>query len=210
MLSQKLTGLRNPLCHTGLVLLAVIGILEVKWRLNLLGREVPTTIDKARINNQITAPELRIIDEEGLNLGVMSLDKALALARERGVDLIEIVSTAKPPVARLMSFDKYRYQKEKAGKKERLALKAASVKHIQISPRAAKNDLENKARQLEKFLGENHPIEIRLRLRGREKYKKEWASGKLEEFLKMITVEHKVLSSAKFMDRSLNVQISKK
>mgnify|MGYP001582188010 CR=1 FL=1 len=177
---------------------------------NLREPQESTTIDKARINNQITAPELRIIDEEGANLGVMSLTRALALSKERGVDLIEIVATAKPPVARLMSYDKYRYQKEKAEKKERLALKTASVKHIQISPRAAKNDLENKARQLEKFLSENHPIEVRLRLRGREKYKKEWASEKLGEFMKMITVEHKVLSSAKFMGKSLNVQISKK
>ena len=194
-----------------LVLLAVADILEGQAKAwNLWGAQEPITIDKARINNQITAPELRIIDEEGLNLGVMSLDKALALAKERRVDLIEIVSTAKPPVARLISFDKYRYQREKTEKKERLAMKTASVKHIQISPRAAKNDLENKARQLEKFLNENHPIEIRLRLRGREKYKKEWASGKLQEFLKMITIEHKVLSSAKFMGRSLNVQISKK
>lgn len=166
---------------------------------------------KPRINNQITAPELRVIGEKGENLGVLPREQALALARpEGGLDLIEIVPTAKPPVARLMSFDKYRYEREKAEKKERRAQKTAGVKQIQISARAAQNDLLIKMRQLEGFLAEGHQVEIQMRLRGREKGNKDWARQKLGDFMKMIPVEYKVLAPPKFGGRGMIAQITKK
>ena len=92
---------------------------------------------KPRINNQITAPELRVIGEKGENLGVMPRAEALKLARpDDGVDLIEISANAKPPVVRLMSYDKFRYEEEKRIKKERLAQKSAAMKTVQISAQA--------------------------------------------------------------------------
>ena len=125
---------------------------------------------KPRINKEITAPELRVIGAQGENLGVMPREKALALVRpEEGLDLIEISSTAKPPVARLMSFDKFRYMQEKAYKKARQAQKTVGVKQVQISVRAAQNDLLIKARQMDKFLKEGHNVDIMMRLRGAEK-----------------------------------------
>ncbi len=140
----------------------------------------------------------------------MKTSEALKLSLEKGLDLIEINGNANPPIARIMSFDKYRYQKEKEEKKERLSQKTAEQKKIQISARAQKNDLLVKIAQLEKFLTEGHPIEICLRLRGREKYNKDWARQKLSEFLKMISVEYKTLNEPKFGGYGLNVQISKK
>jgi translation initiation factor IF-3 len=140
----------------------------------------------------------------------MPRDKALALAKpEEGLDLIEIAPNAKPPVARLMSYDKYRYEREKAEKKERRAVKSASIKRVQISPRAASHDLQIRAKQLEVFLAEGHPVEVYVRLRGREKYNKEWANRKLEEFLKTINAEYKVVSAPKFA-QGLSIQIAKK
>ena len=150
------------------------------------------------------------MQEDGTALGVMPKARALELAKEQGVDLIEIAANAKPPVAKLISFDKYRYQKEKEVKKERLSQKTAGLKQIQISARAAQNDLLIKVRQLEKFLSEGHQVEIQLRLRGREKYNKPWAYQKLDEFLKMITIEYKLLSTPKFGGRGLGVHITKK
>jgi len=150
-----------------------------------------------------------VIDEHGKNLGVLPRADALKLVRD-GVDLIEIAPTARPPVARLMSFDKYRYELEKQRKKEREAQRVASLKHIQISARAAMNDLLVKLRQAEKFLKEGHQIEIQLRLRGREKQNKAWARGKLDEFMKMITTEYKLLCEPRFGGRGMNVQIIKK
>jgi translation initiation factor IF-3 len=140
----------------------------------------------------------------------MPREKALALARpEEGLDLIEIAPSAKPPVARLMSYDKYRYQREKAERKERRALKSAGVKRVQISPRAAEHDLQIKVNQLQEFLAQGHPVEIYVRLRGREKYNKEWVNQKLQDFLKMISVDYKIISAPKFAG-GLSVQIAKK
>ena len=152
-----------------------------------------------------------MIDETGKSLGVMKREDALALTKpDLGIDLIEIVSTATPPVARLMSFDKYRYERVKQLKKDRLAQKGSGLKHVQISARAAVNDLLIKAKQADKFILEGNQVEINMRLRGREKYNKDWAKMKMEEFLKMITLEYQVIMQPRWGGRGLAVQISKK
>lgn len=164
-----------------------------------------------KINNQITAPKLRVIDENGKNLGILSREEALSLAKpEEKLDLIEIAPNANPPVARLMSFDKYRYQKAKEEKKERKAQKGGLLKRIQISARSAQNDLLTKVHQLEKFLAEGHRVEVYMRLVGREKNNKEWAYQKLNEFLRMINVGYKVVVEPRFGGAGLSTQIIKK
>ena len=164
-----------------------------------------------KINTAITAPELRIIGPDGKNLGVMSREEAFTLARdEYKLDLIEISANAKPPVARIMSYDKFRYLEGKAEKKERQLQKAAGIKQIQISAKAAKNDLDIKLRKLEEFLAEGHPVEIQMRLRGREKGNKGWAEQKLKDFMGMITKEYKIVSAPKFAGRGMIAQIMKK
>src|SRR5580692_296369 len=169
------------------------------------------TIPKPRINNLITAPELRVVGEQGENLGVLSRAEALALAGPNsGLDLIEISPNAKPPVARLMSYDKFRYEEDKRMKKERLAQKSVGMKHVQITARAAQNDLMIKVKQVEKFFAEGHPVEVNLRLRGREKRNKDWAMEKLKEFLKMLPMEYKQLTAPKFTGNGPGVQIAKK
>jgi translation initiation factor IF-3 len=166
---------------------------------------------KPKINNQISALELRIIGEEGENLGVMTREKAIALARpDEGIDLIEISPNAKPPVARLMSYDKFRYEEAKREKKERLAQKSVGVKHVQITARAATNDLMIKVKQVEKFFAEGHPVEVNLRLRGREKRNKDFAMEKLKEFLKLVPVEFKEITPPRFGGNGPGVQIAKK
>jgi translation initiation factor IF-3 len=154
---------------------------------------------------------LRVIDATGQNLGVISREEALKLVRPgEGIDLIEIVANANPPIARLMSFDKYRYEREKAEKKERLAQKAGGVKRVQLSARAAPNDLQIKVKKLEEFLKEGRPVEVYLRLRGREKGMHEWAESKMREFFKMITVEYKMITPPRFGGQGYLAQIVKK
>jgi translation initiation factor IF-3 len=109
-----------------------------------------------------------------------------------------------------MSFDKYRYEKEKQEKKERLAQKVGGIKRVQISAKAAHNDLLTKLKKLEQFLGEGHQVEIFLRLRGREKGNKVWAEQKLREFLAMIVTEYKVIAPPKFGGQGAFMQIGKK
>ncbi|RMD64565.1 translation initiation factor IF-3, partial [Candidatus Parcubacteria bacterium] len=91
---------------------------------------------------------------------MLSLEEARRLAEEKGLDLIEIAPQADPPVARVMNFDKYRYLQEKAEKKKRIAQKAAGLKHIRISARAARNDLLTRLKKLEEFLEAGHQIEV--------------------------------------------------
>jgi translation initiation factor IF-3 len=148
-----------------------------------------------KINNQITAPQVRVIDEQEENVGVMALADALKLAREKGLDLVEVSPMAQPPVAKLIAYDKFRYQQEKKEKKQRAAQRAGSgSKQIQISVREQKNDLNMKIGRLIEFMAEGHPIEVLLQLRGREKGNMSFARGKLNEFLGMIPVPYKINS----------------
>lgn len=152
-------------------------------------------------------PQLRVIDEAGGNIGVLSLQDAKREAESRGLDLILIVATANPPVARIISYDKFRYIKEKELKKQRAMNKAPEQKQIQISAREAENDLKTKIGKMEKFIGNGHRIEIVMRLRGREKGMKDYCKGKLEEFMKMIPFPYKVVQSIGFDGKSFTTKI---
>ena len=164
--------------------------------------------ERVRMNEGIRAREVRVIGPEGQNFGVLPTAEAILKAREAGLDLIEISPNAKPPVARLMNFDKFRYMQGKADKKARLAQKTAGVKQVQISVRAAKNDFLIKAKQMDKFLQEGHNIDVMMRLRGAEKYNKQRALQKMEEFIKMTTVEHKRLGEPKFGGRGMMMPVA--
>ena len=147
------------------------------------------------------------MDEAGVNLGTIPLAKALEIAKERGLDLIEISPLAKPPVARILNFDKYRYQQEKKLKKQAANQKQQETKRVQITVRAAQHDLETKAGQANKFLEKGHSVELFLFLKGREKYNKEFAFTKLKEFVKLINA-HKVVSAAKAGGNNIMMQIA--
>ncbi len=137
----------------------------------------------------------------------MPREKAFELTKEKGLDIIEITPFSAPPVARIMSFDKYRYQQEKKLKKQRAAQKNQEIKQVQVSGRTAFNDLQVKARKANKFLADGHPVNIVLTLRGREKGNQQWGHEKLREFLKFLN-PHRIISSPKFMGRGINVQIT--
>lgn len=172
-----------------------------------LGRSQTPTIEEVRVNNQITDAELRVLDEAGENIGVMSREEAQKIAEERGFDLVLISPKAKPPVARIIDYDKFRYQREKELKRQRRH-KAPEMKRIQISARSQKNDLMTRLKKLEAFLQNGHPVEIQLTLRGREKGNKDWARGKLEAFMAEIQTPHKVTTEIKTGGRGLLVQIA--
>jgi translation initiation factor IF-3 len=141
----------------------------------------------------------------------MSREDALRLARpDEGIDLIEISGAAHPPVVRLMNYDKFRYEEEKRIKKERLAQKGTAMKTVQISARAAENDLMVRVRQVEKFFAQGHPVEVTMRLRGREKRNKDFAMEKLHEFLKLLPMEYRLLNQPRFLSNGPAVQIAKK
>ncbi|MDD5547896.1 MAG: translation initiation factor IF-3 [Candidatus Pacebacteria bacterium] len=163
-----------------------------------------------RINHQIQAKELRLIDEEGANLGVFTLSEALQKAQESGTDLIEVSPNAQPPIAKLMSFDKYRYQEVKKLKKQKSLQKEQGNKQIRVGVKAALHDLQISADKINKFLEEKNVVDIQMTMRGREKANKDWAKQRLQEFMKLITVEHKVISDIKMGGYGLLVRIAPK
>jgi translation initiation factor IF-3 len=109
-----------------------------------------------------------------------------------------------------MSFDKFRYQKDKEDKKQRLAQKAKEMKTVQITPRAAINDLQVKVKKIEEFLEKGHQVEISKFLKGREKGNKEWALKKLNEFLVLIKTPFQKTMEPRFGGRGFVIQIGKK
>jgi len=158
-----------------------------------------------KVNGEIRAPQLRVLGENSENLGVLALKDALEKAKEAGLDLVLITESASPPVARIISFDKFRYQKEKEFKKQQQ--RVPESKRVQISPREGVHDLSFKRKRLEEFLQAGHKVEVQVTLRGREKGMQEFAKTKLRDFLSKVETPHKMTQEIKMGGRGLITQI---
>jgi translation initiation factor IF-3 len=139
----------------------------------------------------------------------MPRDKAIETALSKGLDLVLVAPQANPPVARIVNFDKFRYEKEKELKKQRATNKALEMKQIQISVREAMNDMIRKAKKIDEFMAEGHKIEIQLTLHGREKSMLDFAKTKLHEFMKLIATPYKVTQGVQKGGRGLLIQIDR-
>jgi translation initiation factor IF-3 len=152
--------------------------------------------------------ELRVIDDTGKNLGVVSKEEALNKASEQGMDLIEIVPNAQPPVAKIMEFGKFVYQEKKREKEGRKGQRS-ETKQMRFSVRTSGGDLEFKAGQVDKFLKKRYKIRILMTLRGREKSLKDFANSKLQGFLGMIKEPYKVEQAPKMTPMGIMITLSK-
>jgi len=161
----------------------------------------------ARVNHQITAREVRLIGPAGENIGVVTKEEALRQAAAAGLDLVEVGAKAEPPVAKIISFDKYRYQQGKQARKQKLTQKGGEFRHMRITPRAATNDLERKLGQVIDFLKGGDKVEIQLYLRGREKANRDFAKKKLEAFIEKISVPYMVTVPIRYAGRGFTVQV---
>jgi translation initiation factor IF-3 len=123
---------------------------------------------ETRVNERIRAREVRVIDEEGQMVGVMTSGQALSLARERGLDLVEVSPMAVPPVCKLMDYGRFKYEQSKKENEARKHQKVSELKEIRLSPRTDDHDLSVKARKIEEFLGEGDKVKVGVRFRGRE------------------------------------------
>ena len=120
------------------------------------------------INEEIRDREVRLIDENGEQLGVMPTQKALALAEERGLDLAKIQPTAKPPVCKLLDYDKYRYEQSRRERENRKNQRVVSLKEVQLSATIEENDILTKAKMATRFLQEGDKVKVSIRFRGRQ------------------------------------------
>lgn len=129
---------------------------------------------------------MRVIDNDGKQLGIMRPAAALQLAEEQNLDLVEVAPNAKPPVCRLMDFGKYQYEQAKRDKQARKAQKQVEIKEVRLRPKTGEHDTEVRLRQARKFLESGAKVKVRVRFRGREIRHPEVAIEILEDFAKRL------------------------
>ena len=134
-----------------------------------LTQEVLPISKETRINEEIRDKELRVIDENGEMIGIMSRDEALRLAEEKKLDLVNISPNAKPPVCKILDYGKYRYELQKREKEAKKKQKTMTVKEIRLSTFIEDHDIQVKAKTACKFLQDGDKVKVSLRFRGREK-----------------------------------------
>lgn len=161
-----------------------------------------------RINGKIRAREVRVIGVDGKQLGVISLNDALAMARAAGVDLVEIAATATPPVCRLVDFGKYRYEQAKKEKESKKHQHATQVKEIQLSPRIDPHDLSVKTDHTIDFLCEDMKVKVVLKFRGREMAHTEFGFQVINKLIADIAPYGHPDFQPKLIGRSITLMIS--
>ncbi len=128
----------------------------------------------------VTSPEVRLIGSDGEPIGIVDIEKALAMAEEQEIDLVEIAPTAKPPVCRLMDYGKYKYNEQKKRHEAKLKQKQIQVKEIKFRPGTDEGDYRIKLRNLIRFLSDGDKAKVTLRFRGREMAHQEFGARLLE------------------------------
>ena len=162
------------------------------------------------INEQIRDKEVRLISEDGEQLGIMSAKEAYKLAQEAELDLVKIAPTAKPPVCKIIDYGKYRYEltrKEKEAKKKQ---KTVEVKEVRLSPNINTNDLVTKVNSARKFVTKGNKVKVTLRFRGREMAHIQQSKHILDDFAKMLEDVASVEKPAKLEGRNMSMVLTVK
>jgi translation initiation factor IF-3 len=128
----------------------------------------PPERDSTRINERIRVPEVRLIDEEGQQVGVVKTEDAMTMAREKDLDLVEVAPDSRPPVTRLLDYSKYKYEQEQKAKAARKHQQQVTIREIKLRPKIAVHDYETKRGHVERFLRANNKVKVTIMFRGRE------------------------------------------
>jgi translation initiation factor IF-3 len=128
----------------------------------------PPERDPTRINERIRVSEVRLIDEEGKQVGIVPTEQAMERAAEKDLDLVEVAADARPPVARLLDYSKYRYEQEQKAKQARKHQQQINVREIKLRPKIAVHDYETKKGHVERFLRQHDKVKVTIMFRGRE------------------------------------------
>ncbi|HDP95656.1 MAG TPA: translation initiation factor IF-3 [Candidatus Aminicenantes bacterium] len=163
-----------------------------------------------RINREIRAQEVRLIDEEKNQLGIVPMREALAIAEEKGMDLVEISPNANPPVCRLLDYGKYLYSIQKKAHEAQKLQKKIQVKEIKFTPVIGEHDVEVKLKKIRQFLDEGNKVKITVWLRGRQKRKPEMLHIMTEKILEILKDFAEIESMPKRERFSNHILIGKK
>ena len=190
------------------------------WRSRSKAKMKPV-VPKERINREITATSVRLIDENGKQVGVVSLGEALNKADRANMDLVEISPNAKPPVCKIMEFGQYHYQKERKMRESRKKQHIVQTKEVKFGPNTEEHDYTFKKNNALKFLAQHHKVKFTVRFRGRQLAHKDLGFKLLEKLVEdlkdYIDVEHQprsegrtiftIVSPKKDIDKLLDLQV---
>lgn len=164
--------------------------------------------DGPRVNREIRAPEVRVIDEDGTMLGIFPPFEALKMAEAKGLDLIEVAPTAKPPTCKIADYGKYKYELKKKEHEARKNQTVITIKEIQLRPRTDQHDLDVKMRQARSFILEGDKVKVNLRFYGREMAHQELGMGLLQKVIAAMTDIAMVESNPKMEGKQLFVLLA--
>lgn len=168
------------------------------------------TISDLFINEQIRDKEVRVIGEDGGQLGIMSAKEALKLAEEAGVDLVKIAPTAKPPVCKIVDYGKFKYEQTRKEKEAKKKQKVVEIKEIRLSPNIDTNDLNTKINAAKKFISKGDRVKVTLRFRGREMAHMNTSKHILDDFAQALADVAVVDKAPKVEGRSMTMFLAEK
>jgi translation initiation factor IF-3 len=140
-----------------------------------------------RVDNQIRVPEVRVIDEDGTQLGVLPTSEALEMARAKELNLVEVAPNAVPPVCKILDYGKYKYEEEKKERAARKNQHTSELKELRLRPRTDEHDLQVRARAARRFLEEGHKVRLVVRFRGRESSHPEVARAQINHIAERLS-----------------------
>mgnify|MGYP002646807962 CR=1 FL=1 len=167
-------------------------------------------ISELMINEQIRDREVRVIGEDGEQLGIMSPRDAMKLAEEAGVDLVKIAPTAKPPVCKIVDYGKFKYEQTRKEKEAKKKQKVIDVKEIRLSPNIDTNDLNTKVNAARKFLSKGDKVKVTLRFRGREMAHMSSSKHILDDIAENLSDVAVVEKAPKIEGRSIGMVLAEK
>ena len=163
-----------------------------------------------RINEMIRVREVRLIDDEGNQKGIVPTLEALKLAKEKDLDLVEVSPNANPPVCKILDYGKYRFEQEKKSRESKKNQKVLKLKEIRMQPKIGPGDLDTKAKHVQEFLDEGDKVKVTIRFRGRELAHTELGYDVLNEVLKRLTSAYVVEKQPAMDGKTMSMTISAK
>ena len=163
---------------------------------------------QTRVNDRIRIREVRLIDDEGTQVGIIATRDALEMARERGLDLVEVAPNAVPPVCRLMDYGKFRYEQSRKERESRRNQHVVELKEVRLSPKIDDHDLDTKGRQAAKFLGEGDKVKLTVRFRGREMAHTDIGMGLLVQLAEQLRSSGTVELAPKMEGRAMSMVVA--
>jgi translation initiation factor IF-3 len=173
-----------------------------------LGRQAISRPVQTRVNERIRIREVRLIDEEGQQVGIVPTRDAMEMARSRGLDLVEVAPNAIPPVCRIMDYGKFRYEQSRKERESRRHQHTIELKEVRIRPKIDDHDLETKGRQAAKFLDAGDKVKMTVLFRGREMAHPDIGKGLLDQLADMLRPHGTIEQSPRLEGRTMTMMLN--